>query len=153
MATDAEDNDQGQQTPAPKPKRKWSRKETKRVFDVYLDQEGYEEFEPWHFQFRPMLSAEATARREKWLGLSAKERVAGLKEQMLDEVCDLMVAEPEGFEDFPAGNGPGDVGQRFREYVTGTADPVERAQLDQIVEAANTAYWAKTSPREFRPKV
>jgi hypothetical protein len=151
-------SDEQEEGKAPRPpKKKWSRKAAHRVIHVYLNQSGVnerdDEFEPWHFQFRPMLSQEANERREKWLGLSGKERVASLKEQMLDEVCDLMVAEPEGFEDFPGGSGAGDAGQRFRAYVTETTDPVERAQLDQMVEAANTAYWAKVTPREFRPAV
>lgn len=145
-----------QEGPKP-PRKKWARSSTKRVVTVMLAQSGYnerdDEFEPWAFHFRPMLSKEANERREKWLGLSGKERVASLKEQMLDEVCDLMVEEPEGFEDFPAGSGPADVGQRFRAYVTETTDAIERAQLDQMVEAANTAYWAKVTPREFRPPV
>lgn len=155
MAEDEKD-EKDEATPKP-PKKKWARKDARRVVTVMLAQDGInerdDEFEPWVFHFRPMLSKEANERREKWLGMSGKERVASLKEQMLDEVSDLLVAEPEGFDDFPEGAGDGDLGRRFRAYVAETADPVERAQLDQMVEAANTAYWAKVTPREFRPKV
>jgi hypothetical protein len=110
------------------------------------------------FTFRLQLSKDAQLRREKWLGMTAQERTARVDEQILDEVCDLMIDEPTGLEDFPAppdgeGTGKGSVGQRMRAYYTETTDEDAKFLLRQILEAADNSYWAAVTPREFRSAV
>lgn len=147
--------DQNQQQP---PRKRFSRATGRKPIPIFLKfpTGPLAELEPIKFTFRMQLSKDAQTRREKWLGQNAQDRTASVDEQILDEVADLLIAEPEGIEDWaePGGDdGAGNVGQRLRQYVAETTDADSLFILKQILEAANTAYWAAITPREFRPAI
>lgn len=138
----------------------FSRSKIKRIFPIWIkfDTGPLAENAPIMFPLRIQLSKDAMARREKWLGQTAPERNASLQEQILDEVADLLADEPEGIEDWavPAAgssDGPGNVGNRLRQYVAETDDHDALFLVQQIIEAASNGYWAAVTPHEFRPKV
>jgi hypothetical protein len=145
------------------PKKKapgFSRTKVQRVFPIYVRFASgpLADNAPLKFTFRMQLSKEAMARREKWLGLTQAERNALLQDQILDEVADLLVAEPEGIEDWPEpdtarGDGPGNVGKRLHQYVAEITNEDTKFLMEQILEAASNGYWAAVTPHEFRPKV
>jgi hypothetical protein len=92
------------------------------------------------------LSREAEERRQEYLSLSAADMTVKLREQALDEICDLLVALPKGFSDLQdTGQGPG---HSYRSYVE-TADPETKDILLTITEGADNLYWSSISPREF----
>lgn len=110
----------------------------------------YPNFEPWEFDLRLKLSQEAEERRQEYIALSAAQMTVKENDQNLDDLCDLLISAPRGFDDLKDdGRGPG---SSFKDYVT-TSPPDVRAQLDNIVQGAITLYWRKISPQEFRPKV
>lgn len=100
---------------------------------------------PFEFQLRMELSKEAKERRAKFSALSAAERTERERAQAVDELCDLLVEPPKGFGDFPAqaqGETLYDVALRYFN---------QKPLLQQIAEAANTAYYNTVLPREFHP--
>lgn len=110
--------------------------------------ELYPDFEPWSFKLRLKLSQDADERRQEYMALAPTDRLVKERDQNLDELCDLMLAAPKGFDDLSDnGSGPGD---SFKEYVN-TSDEATKNMLLNIVEGAITLYWRKLSPREFRP--
>lgn len=101
----------------------------------------------WDFKLRLKLTGEAEDRRQQYLALSAFERTQKWNEQVLDEVCDLLLALPRGFDDLKDnGRGPG---SSLREYVE-TAPEDAKETLYTIIEGASQLYWARSLPQEFR---
>lgn len=133
-----------------KPKKVFTRADVRKTVDInVVFPRLYPDYEPFGFKFRLKLGNEAEDRRQDYLSLAPTDRVVKQSEQALDEVCDLLVAIPTGFADMQdTGQGPG---ATFRSYVETATDPAARAMLDMIVEAADSAYWGATAPREFRP--
>lgn len=133
----------------PKPKKTFTRNDIKRTIDVsVVFPKIYPDYEPWGFKMRLKLSREAEERRQTYLSLAAVEQTAGITEQALDEVCDLITELPTGFGDLmETGKGPG---ASFRSYVTTATDPDMKDFLAMVVEAADSAYWGAITPREFR---
>jgi hypothetical protein len=142
---------EGQVTPVPEPP-VFSRKNVARKIIVSLSSKVYKGYKPWVFTLRLALSGEAQTRRDKWLGLSQVEVNRTVKNQIIDEVCDLLLEDPQGFEDLPTnitGGGAG-AGQRFKRYYEDSADDADfRFWLERIARAVNDAYWDAVSPREF----
>lgn len=135
----------------PTPKKIWTRDRTVRSVEVGVALPTlYPDYEPWTFNLKLQLSVDAEERRQEYLSLSPSEQTIKLKEQALDEICDLLVSIPTGFGDIKdTGRGPG---ESFREYVN-TADAEAKTMLLTIVEGADTLYWRAISPREFRRSV
>lgn len=107
----------------------------------------YPDFEPWGFNLRLKMTADAEERRQEYLALSPTEQTVKEAEQNLDELCDLMLSAPTGFGDLKDnGKGPG---SSFKEYVM-TSDEETKDMLFTIVRGAITLYWRKISPQEFR---
>lgn len=133
------------------PPKVWTRKDAVKFVTVPLHlPKLYPDFDPWVFKMRLKLSSEAEERRQTYLALSASERTSRIDEQMLDEVCDLLVSMPTGFGDLQdTSNGPG---HSFKSYVE-TSAPDEKILLSKIVEGVSNHYWAFLMPREFRPAV
>lgn len=134
---------------APVTKKVFSRADIKKHVEVkVVFPKLYKDYEPWGFKFRLKLSAEAEDRRQEYLSLSASQRLVKVTEQALDEVCDLLVELPTGFEDLMStGKGPG---HSFRSYVETATDPDMKDFLAMLVEAADSAYWGAITPHEFR---
>jgi hypothetical protein len=126
----------------------FTRRDVKRTVDVEIHFPNLlPGFEPFGFKFRLALSREAEEARQEYLDLPAGERTDKESAQALNEVCDLLTELPAGFGDLrDLGRGPGFA---FRSYVE-TAEPDARPMLDMIVRAADTGYWGKIMPREFR---
>lgn len=129
----------------------FTRRDVKRTVDVAIHFPNLlPDFAPFEFSFRLGLSREAEERRQEYLDLPAAERTDRENQQALDEVCDLLVELPKGFGDLrDLGKGPGFA---FRSYIE-TADAQDRPMFDMIVRAADTGYWGKIMPREFRRQV
>jgi hypothetical protein len=136
-----------QEKKAPPAKKVFSRSDVKRSLSVAVHlPKIYPGYEPWEFELRLKLSREAEERRQEYLSLSAADMTVKLREQALDEICDLLVALPKGFSDLQdTGQGPG---HSYRSYVE-TADPETKDILLTITEGADNLYWSSISPREF----
>lgn len=134
-----------------KPKKVFTRSDIKKTVKVgVILPKIYPDYEPWEFDFRLKLSKDAEERRQEYLSLSPAEITSRSGEQTLDEVCDLLVSLPKGFDDLQdTGNGPG---HSWRNYIE-TAPPDAKELLMTITEGANTLYWQAIAPREFRPQV
>jgi hypothetical protein len=109
----------------------------------------YPGYQPWEFLFRLQLSSEMQKQRERFLGLAAVEREKQGLDQAVDEVCDLLLAEPTGFADFPGQDSGKPLKERAKEYVTSQTDEQVRLTLKIIYEGASLLYWNSISPREF----
>lgn len=131
----------------------WQRGATKRVIEVQVHWPSlYANYEPWGFKFRLALSDQMMEKRDKWLGLPAGERNKreAIRSEIVDEVCDLLVDFPTGFGDLNKSTDLRSPSVALRAYYDQTTDPEQKETLYQIMEAANTGYWAKALPREFR---
>lgn len=107
----------------------------------------YPDIEPWEFRLRLKLSDDAEERRQEYLSFVPAEQTVKAKDQALDEVCDLLMSLPKGFEDLKdTGKGPG---HSFRSYLE-SAEPEAKATLYQIVEGVSGVYWRTIMPYEFR---
>lgn len=109
----------------------------------------YPDFEPWVFKLGLKLSKDAESRRQSYLSLSASDQQVKLEEQALDEICDLLLESPTGFEDLQHIAGPS-AGPQFRQYVESTTDIEAKKTLLAIVDGASTLYWRTILPQEFR---
>lgn len=134
------------------PKKVFNRNDVRRSVDVQVVfPRLYPDYEPWGFKMRLKLSREAEDRRQEYLSLSAVKQTEQMTQQALDEVCDLLVELPTGFDDLKdTGKGPG---HSFRSYVETATDPDMKEFLAMLVEAADSAYWNAIAPREFRKQV
>lgn len=129
---------------AASPARKiFTRKDSRPTVTVSVYTRMYEDFAPFVFEFRLSLSREQKEKREQWLSLSAVDNLAKAQREAIEEVADLLVREPEGFGDFPVSERP--LRERAIEYFS--SDEF----LGNVAEAANTLYYNKILPREFRP--
>lgn len=136
---------------APPAKKVFTRADVKRHITVEVClPKLYPGYEPWAFDLRLKLSRDAEERRQEYLALAASQMTVKLKDQVLDEICDLLVAYPRGFSDLP--DGSGNPGTAFRAYVE-SSDPVTKELLLQIVEGADNLYWSSITPREFQRTV
>jgi hypothetical protein len=147
--------EEAQPAEAPPAKLTFQRGHTQRSITVSITwPELYPNYEPWTFKLKVSLSQAMQEKREKWLGLPAGERnkKAIFREEIISEVCDLLVDYPTGFGDLGLTQGlnPGSV---LRNYLETTSDPDQYETIYAIMEAVDTAYWGKCLPREFRPQV
>jgi len=133
-------------------KRRFSRTDIPRTFRVGIQfHKLLPDHEPFVFTFRYQLSSEARKKREAWLGMDAEQRDAAARQQTIEELADLLVADPTGFEDWPTGGAtPGD---NLRQYVAETTDPNDLEFVYNILDAASTQYWNYVLPREFLTQV
>lgn len=144
-----------------KPKKLFNRKDVKRFVPVDLALPflyPLDEYEPFGFKFRFALSRKMEENKQEYLSLSAMEQTEKEFEQALDEVCDLLVTLPTGF-DFSEMTGGGNsipdiqAGNYFRQYVESTTDTDAKQQLEAIVKQASIQYWNSITPRPFRRTV
>jgi hypothetical protein len=112
----------------------------------------FEDYEPWTFKLRYKLSADAEKRRQKHATLAPAKKAEMIDERNLDELCDLLVELPTGFDGLKEvqGQKPGDT---FMNYVKTISDPNGKAIVMQVVGGALDHYWGKLMPQEFRPTV
>jgi len=138
--------------PAAPKKKVFSKSDVKRFVEASVILPSlYPDFEPWVFKLRLKLSSEADKRRQEYLSLSASKRAVKANDQVLDEICDLLLELPSGFDDLKDnGQGPG---ASWRAYVETTTDPIARQLLDIVTEGADSLYWNSILPREFRSEV
>lgn len=141
------------EAPAPKPKKRFNRSgdvpkfiPIKIIFPTILP-----DFDPFEFDLRFSLSQDAEDKRQEWMQKSVSEQLTQENEQYLDQIGDLLVNLPRGFEDLvELPSGPG---ESFKSYVRTCPDPHVKELLNMIVRGVNTAYWNAISPREFRGEV
>jgi hypothetical protein len=115
-------------------------------------------YEPFVFRLRLALSEDMQKKQEEWAALPADKLAAQQKGQILEEICDLLVDHPTGFDpeeyDYANPGDPGNVLRSFVAAVTGLgADPDAKFIVEGIVRAANNGYWDTVAPRSFSGEI
>lgn len=108
------------------------------------------------FVLRMQLSSEGDKMRSEYLGMKQEERRAASEQHSLDMLCDLILQEPVGFEDFPAARYTGDdaakqltdLQARTREYF-GETDADGKLLEAWLVTQVIAAYWSSVLPGEY----
>lgn len=95
------------------------------------------------FPMRLMLSREMSAAHQEFVGLSDAERDERQHAHNVDQLSGLLVAEPEGFSDFPTADPLKQqaLAERVREYFI-------NEEMKHIVHSAMSRYWNAVLPRE-----
>lgn len=84
---------------------------------------------------RSRMNAEAEAAREQYVGLTAEEREGAFQLFLAKSISSLLVAEPEGFDDFPvrpASASDADALERSLRAIRYFSDPVMKSYLEYV---------------------
>jgi hypothetical protein len=136
------------EAPAQKKPKLFSRDNVKKSIDLKFTFPIIDPDIVFGFKLRLKLSREADDRRQTYVGLSAVKQTETVTQQALDEICDLLVELPTGFEDLHLlPSGPG---ESLRNYYETTTDPYAKEFIGMVIEAADVRYWNAITPREFR---
>jgi hypothetical protein len=110
--------------------------------------------EPFVFRLRLALSEDLQKKQEEWAALPADKIAELQKGQILDELTDLLVDHPTGFnpEEYPYGD-PRDPGVVLNLFVQGVTDPDSKLIVEGTLRATNNGYWATLAPQTFSGEI
>jgi hypothetical protein len=113
---------------------------------------------PWHpgsvfiFHFPKKLHQLALDAEQRFLGLTDDARPDEHRKAIIDTIAEMVIREPEGFDDFPdvnhvvkPGDGKRPLAPRMREYFDDDSQP----ELETIIVSAWRAYRAAAVPTAY----
>lgn len=89
------------------------------------------------FPVRRLLSTTFAAKRREFLGKKQDERVKLVSAHILDNICDIIAADPDGIPEFPRDSRP---------LVARTRDFFSDESYYELMETVYNVYWGAVAP-------